>query len=275
LPPPSGRTSDFAGQSSLQKVIIAVFTVTLVLATSFLAIRLYSAIEIIRQFGLSDALIILAWMSSISLTVLVFIAFRGGYAKHLWDVSQAQFPLLLPPTPGLLVSYVAGSLFTKLALLVYFRRLNPSRIFQWCVYALATVITAWNITYMVILLWAPTCNYKASNSSCVNHIAVAQAVLNVVFDLILILMPIPTIFSLKLPRRQKMIICSILAIGSGAIIAACIRIYYAKALGVDRDVTWTQGKLVLWTSIEVNLAIVCNCAVLLRPFIRRHFRWLS
>ncbi|KAI5456781.1 hypothetical protein BGZ63DRAFT_408923 [Mariannaea sp. PMI_226] len=275
IPPPPGTTPDFSGRSSVQIALISVFSVTLFLATAFLALRLYSVIYIIMRFGLNDGLIILAWLSSITMTVLGCVAFRGGYGKHLWNVSQAQFPRLLQPLPGILVSYLAGSLFSKLALLVYFRRLNPSRNFRWCVYAFSAIITTWTVTYTIILLWVPGCNYLAASSSCVSRMADGQAALNVIFDLILIIMPIPTIISLNLPTRQKVIVCAILGIGSGAIIAACIRIYYTTALRDNPDVSWTEGKLLIWCAIEVNLAIVCNCAVLLRPFIRRHLRWLS
>ncbi len=41
-------------------------------------------------------------------------------------------------------------------------------------------------------------------------------------------------------------------------------------VGNQVDITWTEGKFLASCIIEVNLAIMCNCALLLRPFAIHH-----
>jgi len=49
---------------------------------------------------------------------------------------------------------------------------------------------------------------------CLNSIAIAQAVLNVVTDAIIIVLPIPTIQPLNMPLKQRIQVGIILALGS-------------------------------------------------------------
>ncbi|KAI5457523.1 hypothetical protein BGZ63DRAFT_428223 [Mariannaea sp. PMI_226] len=76
------------------------------------------------------------------------------------------------------------------------------------------------------------------------------------------------------PVRQKLAIYAVLAIGSGAVVAAVVRLIYIAIMVRDADVTWAMGKIFVWTYLELNLAIMCNCALLLRPFVLRHMPWL-
>lgn len=40
------------------------------------------------------------------------------------------------------------------------------------------------------------------------------------------------------------------------------------------DVLYTQGSAAVWSAIEINLGILCNCLAMLKPFVRRHMPWL-
>jgi hypothetical protein len=41
------------------------------------------------------------------------------------------------------------------------------------------------------------------------------------------------------------------------------------------DVTWTQASAAVWSCLELNLGILCNCLALLKPFVRRHMSFLG
>lgn len=40
------------------------------------------------------------------------------------------------------------------------------------------------------------------------------------------------------------------------------------------DVTYTQGSATVWSAVEINIGILCNCLAMLKPFVRRHMPWL-
>ena len=60
-----------------------------------------------------------------------------------------------------------------------------------------------------------------------------------------------------------------------AIVVSIVRaVYIEDLIRRDPDVFWSEGRVAVWSCVEVNLGIVCNCLVLLRPFVYRHIPWL-
>lgn len=82
------------------------------------------------------------------------------------------------------------------------------------------MLLAYTITFSV--LFGGPCNPLATGSGvCLNNIAVAQAVLNIVTDAIIIALPIPTIHRLNMPLKQKIQVGVILALGSAYVTPFC------------------------------------------------------
>ncbi|KAJ4267513.1 hypothetical protein NW762_003620 [Fusarium torreyae] len=95
---------------------------------------------------------------------------------------------------------------------------------------------------------------------------------NIATDLIIILLPIPAIVRLKLPRRQKWYLVGIFALGTFTVIISFIRIAF---LNDSTDFTWVQVKSTLWSMVEITSAIICACLPTLRPFVRHYFPGLD
>lgn len=43
----------------------------------------------------------------------------------------------------------------------------------------------------------------------------------------------------------------------------------------NADVLYTQGSAAVWSAVEINIGILCNCLAMLKPFLRRHMPWLK
>ncbi|KAK7749067.1 hypothetical protein SLS62_008462 [Diatrype stigma] len=106
---------------------------------------------------------------------------------------------------------------------------------------------------------------------CLNNIAISQAVLNILTDFVLIFLPMPMLYHLKMPLKKKIIIGITFALGSTVVLASIARISYVKAMATNPDVTWTQASAAVWSSVELNLGVICNCILRLKPFVVSHF----
>ncbi len=118
----------------------------------------------------------------------------------------------------LALTYIWPPTLTKLAILVLYHRINPAGWFRVGVYLAAFGLVAYTAVFTG--LFCGPCNPLTTGSGqCLNNIAVAQAVLNITTDGILILLPIPMIRALNMPAKQKMIVGGILALGSGCVLS--------------------------------------------------------
>ncbi|KAB5536333.1 hypothetical protein GE09DRAFT_1176725 [Coniochaeta sp. 2T2.1] len=275
MPPPEGVIPDSTRKTDLQHTLIVVFTVTFGIATLTLALRLYTRAWIVKNAGLDEPIIFLAWAASLAFFKTSVKAMPAGFGRHMWDVTPTQLPAYLDvtapcPSPDL---HMAPTL-TKLAILVLYWRINPTRFFRTCVLGTTAMLLAYTITFTALL--AGPCNPLATGSGvCLNNIAIAQAVLNIITDGIIIALPIPTIHRLNMPLKQKIQVGIILALASAACIASIVRVSYVKAMQNNPDVTWTQASAAVWSCLELNLGILCNYLALLKPFVRVHMPFLA
>lgn len=274
MPVPAGETPEFDGFSELQVRILVVYIVTSALATVGIILRFYTGACLNqRRLGFDAFLILASWAVYLASFIGMLNVFPCGFGKHLWSVTEEQLQCYMKKLLFLGVTYFWPPTLAKLSLIVLYHRLNPNLGFRVALYVIAFVITTYTIVFTAIL--SGPCNpLNVGSSTCLNNVALAQAVLNISTDGVLVLMPVIMLWGLNMPRKQKVAVGCILGLGSGAVIASCVRIAYVRAMINNPDVLYTQGSAAVWSAVEINIGILCNCLAMLKPFVRRHLPWL-
>ncbi|GAB7347201.1 hypothetical protein MBLNU459_g3308t2 [Dothideomycetes sp. NU459] len=99
----------------------------------------------------------------------------------------------------------------------------------------------------------------------------ACTIINIVTDILVIAIPVRTVWHIQIPRREKTVLVMLMSIGLVAVIASVIRtVWMSKALDTY-DTTWWCFYVWLWTCVECDLAIICACVPTLRPISKRLF----
>lgn len=101
----------------------------------------------------------------------------------------------------------------KLAMLALYHRINANLTYRIAIYTCFLAVLGSQIVF-TYLFTGPCKSTNTSAVTCLNKAAIAQVVLNIAFDLIVILIPVPTIVNLNMPRKQKAILLGIMALGS-------------------------------------------------------------
>ncbi|KFY05662.1 hypothetical protein V491_09070 [Pseudogymnoascus sp. VKM F-3775] len=113
--------------------------------------------------------------------------------------------------------------------------------------------------------------------------------LNILSDLAIILLPLPVISTLRLPRRQKLILVLMLTLAALVVVVGVVRIAYLKAalqiwlkgvvagqgnvqISKDTDHSFNEALTFMWSCVEVNIGIVCACIPTLRPLVTKMMR---
>jgi hypothetical protein len=94
----------------------------------------------------------------------------------------------------------------------------------------------------------------------------ANAGFSIATDVIILLLPMPLVWKLEAPRAQKIALMAVFAVGIFAVITSCLRVTTLDLFATSPDNTFDIAN-VMWTIVEPNVAIVCSCLPILRPFV--------
>ncbi|OCK80099.1 hypothetical protein K432DRAFT_298367 [Lepidopterella palustris CBS 459.81] len=274
VPPPPGITPSFHGPlNEIQQKVIEVYSITLAIATIALGLRFYTRGWIVRSFGLDDYAVGLAWILSVVSFGLSFRSVHFGFGRHIWDISSSDFAYYLKLLAPVSCVYIWSLTMTKLSILLLYHRLNPNRIFRLCVYAIMFILISYTVADTIVV--AAGCSpLDSSKAGCLNTLGLTQSVINITCDVLIMILPLPLVWSLQLPAMQKVFLVLIFAGGSLVVVASSVRVKYVLQLSGNKDVTFVEGSAGIWSAVEVNVGLICNCVVVMKPFFRRHLSGL-
>lgn len=220
--------------------------------------------------------------------------FRSIWPRHightcLGDTSvQNQFHVQCKPSTGdkfitdlpQLISicsilYCPFLAAAKFSLLFFYLRLSLLRWFRIAVYANMFLVVGYNIALIFPLIF--TCSPVIKNfdvfvqgGSCLNRtpLYMATAVLNMITDIILLVLPIPMIIKLQMPKVQKAGLICIFGVGSATCITSAVRLVLLFPMLKTIDQTWAIVTPGIWILIEANLVIITGALPTMRLFFR-------
>ncbi|KAL8381965.1 hypothetical protein RB595_005971 [Gaeumannomyces hyphopodioides] len=256
--------------------LLAAGAAVLGVALFCLALRLYVRIAIVYKSGLDDWHMVVAALFGAGVTVCtILMAKQYGWERHVWDLTPDQI------ANGRKVSMAGQSLFflatcfAKLSILLSYARIAPEhslfRRFTWGSMALVVAIAAVSL----FALWfqcRPISTYwdlSEPTPVCLSEgrLMFSLAVANVATDLLLAVLPMPTLARLNLPLRQRIATIALFSLGLVVISAGVARAYWIYDVVVldVADFTWQSYNVWIWTALECNLAVICGSIPVLRP----------
>ncbi|KFZ01664.1 hypothetical protein V500_00660 [Pseudogymnoascus sp. VKM F-4518 (FW-2643)] len=194
------------------------------LAMIVVGMRLYTRLIIVHSAGLDDVFILTPFLiAAVGLTIAVCLAAsQYGWDLHIWDVPEADI------IPGRIVTWVAQLLFvaatnlTKLSILLFYTRLSTVGIrtpFDYAVWGTIVFVILYIISFSISVItacnpvrgfWDITIPHHCDEQ---RKFEMAAAVVNIIVDLVVILLPLPTVWRLKLPRRQRWALSGVFMLG--------------------------------------------------------------
>ncbi|EXJ79875.1 hypothetical protein A1O3_08160 [Capronia epimyces CBS 606.96] len=233
--------------------------VGLTLATILLSIRIYTKVFISRNFGMDDD----TWVIKAS-------------GVHGWEVPVDKFNTFSFVTACVSIIYVPCLGFAKISILYLYRRLSPIRWFKIAIYINMAIVTTYSVALMFAFIfpcrpvrknWDPT----ITGGKCVDKPAIylANAAINAITDIMILLLPIPLVVKLQMPTVQKFALLGVFAFGSATFVTSVVRLYYMVPMLSNVDQTYAISIPFVWVMVEANLIVICFCLPNLRTFLRR------
>ncbi|KAI1380945.1 MFS general substrate transporter [Hypoxylon crocopeplum] len=273
--------------------VFAVTIATLSLSSCVVAARLFCRIRIVRSVTWDDYFIISAWVIALALSLSIDLGASNGLGRHDENISPDDWDTLRRCDYAFSVLYNPALMATKTSVLIFYLRLSKNtqkvlRLASWAVLAIVnvagTVLTLLNI-FQCRPIQAAFDPYNG-DVFCIPLLTefICSAPVNVVTDLAILALPLPVLTSMRLPRRQKVILIFTFALGIFVTVVDVVRIYYLEQAITQASTSsntpssifvhspefaWNASLSFMWSAVEVNIGIICACIPTLKPLIRR------
>jgi len=255
-------------------VVTAIFTL---LASLAVVTRLYARLLLLKNGGRDEITIVLALMASFGLLIATVIEVHYGLGQHQVNVGFGDEIMQLKALWVNEFFYNIALALTKISIILQYLRVfvgDGTRRACWIVLAV-TVIYSLQATLVQIFNCVPVAGFWDFTipARCVNKTVVwfIYATVNILLDLAILILPMPALWSLKMPTKQRLLVISIFALGGFACLTSILRLESLYIVTKSEDNTWDTVNLGMWSNIEVNTGIICSSLQTIRPVISRFF----
>ncbi|KAI9807205.1 MAG: hypothetical protein M1825_005923 [Sarcosagium campestre] len=287
--PPVGVVPNFVNPESRAPKLIVANAICIALALVFVIMRLITRIFVVKSMGADDYMCIVAtvllpflllWLK-FSARLRWFVMTDYGLGRHQWDVPLTTI------IGGWLkwniiseIIYILALMLIKSSILLLYRRMFEAKgKVRWAVDATLGFTIAFSVACIFAIIFACNPIKKLWDSSitygtCINPepLAIAHAALNIFTDLLILVIPIPVVWTLQLGLRFRLQIILMFATGAFVCGVSFVRLVILTKGGADNfqpDATWARFDNNLWSVIECCFGLICACGPTLKPLLCR------
>ncbi|KAL4771718.1 hypothetical protein BDW60DRAFT_207783 [Aspergillus nidulans var. acristatus] len=95
----------------------------------------------------------------------------------------------------------------------------------------------------------------------------SNASIHIATDLAILVIPIPALYSFELPRKRRVALVAIFAVGGFVCITSICRLISLKHIAGSSDPFCDNVGAATWSAVEYNVGIICACLPTLRPLL--------
>ncbi|KAF2749358.1 hypothetical protein M011DRAFT_456842 [Sporormia fimetaria CBS 119925] len=256
---------------------LAIIIVFPSLALVIVALRFYTRRFLVNSISHEDLTILAALIFSIATSICQAFQVKNGMGRHIQALTMEQGINSLKALFASIMMYNFGLTLTKISIVLqYIRIAHQKSHLRWCwalfwitiLHCIDSFVTGVLSCYPVPKFWD-----DRIPGGCVNKPALwyANAAINIIQDIWLVALPIFILRKLFMPRREKIVLMLILGLGGFACCASVIRLNALHTVATSQDITWDNPGTATWSTIELNVGIICASLPTLRALFAKYF----
>ncbi|KAF2871164.1 hypothetical protein BDV95DRAFT_544992 [Massariosphaeria phaeospora] len=99
----------------------------------------------------------------------------------------------------------------------------------------------------------------------------ASSIIGIVLDVSIWILPMPIIGTLNLARKQRIALWGVFGLGGFVCTTSVLRLFLTQAAADDGNVAKSGTYATVWSTTEINVAIICNSLLFMKPLLLRWF----
>ncbi|KXT15626.1 hypothetical protein AC579_5839 [Pseudocercospora musae] len=244
------------------------------LATLIVALRWYTRACLVRRVGKDDYVILISLVMSWAMCIIIGLSIGEGvghYEGHMDLQAIAKLIVAFNTLWSILVN------ITKASILAQYLRIFDGTWTRRCCYLILFLLlpaTAWGIFGGIFLckptakIWNPQIPGNCWNAQ--TYWSSVSAV-DIFLDFWTLILPMPAIAGLHLPRKQKIATMLAFLLGFVVCIVGVARMATVLASSEQGDYILSGVWAILWSGVEGNISIICASILSLKALVTRMF----
>ncbi|TQS36311.1 hypothetical protein Golomagni_03243 [Golovinomyces magnicellulatus] len=250
--------------------------ICLSIALSMAGLRFWVRFAMLKSRGLDDLLLIVAVIFSILLSASCFLSDKLGLGNQTWQLTSLDSTQKIKIASnitkalyGCYFAYPTAIIFTKLSIMATYLRVLPPGHLRRSTIALSVVtVVFWvasifAIIFTCIPLQAAWDQRVIGRCYDILNFFMISSSFHILLDVLLCILPIPIVWSLSLPKTQRLILTALLCGGALACISSILRLIHLRQ--VSDNIYVRTISIIEWSIIEVDVGIICASIAALRP----------
>ncbi|KAM0491691.1 hypothetical protein ACHAP8_010465 [Fusarium lateritium] len=232
------------------------------------------------DYGLDDLFICLTLLIGMPSTAMNIHGTAGhGEGRDIWTLEFDQITKFGFYFWLLEVFYFAQVSFLKTSLLFFYLRIFPGKA-QKLLWGTIAFNTVYGVVFVFLAAFQCTpVNYfwlswdGEHEGKCFNIASIgwANAAISIILDFWMLGIPMWYIRKLKLHWKKKIGVAAMFIVGTFITIVSIIRLQYIVHLGSSTNPTYDQTDVSIWSTVEINIGIICASMPALRVLLVRIF----
>ncbi|KAK4247045.1 hypothetical protein C7999DRAFT_14847 [Corynascus novoguineensis] len=281
-PDPSSFPREYVNASNAAR-IVGVVGVFHFIAFTFVSLRLYVRVFMVRAFGIDDALILMACALALMSWICLVLQIPHGLGRHGLVVpvdERIKFEQITFWKTVFSDGVAMGLLRISMAISLL-RLKRDLKWYRWSLFAVMGFVVAYSIQAISWLFvyctpfsgwwefqWMNPFDPRCKSFTLFVNLVYWNISCNIFTDVLLGALPIPIIWSLKMKLRVKLYVIGILNLGYLAVLMGILKAVYMLTTGGDPDAIFDYW-VHFWQNLQLNIGIIAACASFLKPLVGR------
>ncbi|KAG8165907.1 hypothetical protein KVR01_004459 [Diaporthe batatas] len=274
-PPPSGVTSNPSHPEDVGHTAALVVSVVCTAIFNILFfIHAYVKLRVKQgKFLFEDWFCLAAWICTNVLAASMLGLTLNGAGQNVWDMSLERYTNFLKWLYISSCVYSPAAFFTKATLLLLIARVfsvkpmfsRGVKIFI-CTLALAYLPAQGLKAFIctpVSAFWEPAYNTVTTgkNRYCLDQaqLFMCDVSIAIITDVVILILPIPLVWGMRAPRRQKVKMIILLGAGGAATASTVVRAYLIVKYMHSKNMPGDFAGTVITTVLELSVGFACVC----------------
>jgi len=258
-----------------RRALIAVGVFFTLLGGCSVLCRIIALVKRQRRPYHDDWTLFAAFFFSIGFAISSFVSVRWGLGLHIDDVLPSWAARAIQTLYVCEIFYYASIFLIKMSIMFLYWRLASefrNHFYYGTVVTIAVLCTHFLTTIIVLSVqciplekyWNPT-----ASGHCINITAFFYStnVFTIATDLVMLALPMRTVWKLKRPGGQKVGVIAAFMCGGLSTLASCSRLYSIRIYTESAEPVRDAVPIGIWSFIEINVGVCCASVAVIKQLV--------